>query len=40
MSVKNKKFELGKKYYLSVQHSPIVDQYTIYNARAMIESFS
>jgi hypothetical protein len=40
MSVKNKKFKLEKIYYLGVQHSPLVDQYTIYNTRTMIGSFS
>jgi hypothetical protein len=40
MSVKNKKFKLEKICYLSVQHSPLVDQYTIYSARTMIGSFS
>jgi hypothetical protein len=35
MSVKIKNM-----YYLSVQHSPLVNQYTIYNARTMTGSFS
>jgi hypothetical protein len=37
---KNKKFKLEKNYYPSAQNSPLVYQYTICNARAMIGSFS
>jgi hypothetical protein len=39
MSVKNKKFKLETIYYLSVQHSPLVNQYTIYNACTWLEAF-
>jgi hypothetical protein len=40
MSVKDQKFKLEKIYYLRVQHSPLVNQYMIYNVCIMIGSFS